>query len=170
MDLSKVSSGKDFPNEVNVVVEVPAGSPVKYEFDKESGFVMVDRFMYTAMAYPFNYGFVPHTHADDGDPVDVLVLSSHPVQSGSVIAARPIGVLEMEDEAGIDHKVLAVPTKKIDPFFATIEDIADLNETLLAQIKHFFEHYKELEPNKWVKVKEFHGRERALEDIKSSQE
>lgn len=170
MDLSKISKGKDFPNEVNVVIEVPAQSPVKYEFDKDAGAVVVDRFMYTAMAYPFNYGFVPHTHADDGDPVDVLVLSSHPVQSGSVIAARPIGVLEMEDEAGIDHKVLAVPTKKIDPFYADVEDIKDLNETLLGQIKHFFEHYKELEPNKWVKVKEFKGGDAAREDIQKAAE
>lgn len=166
MNLSKLSVGKNPPDEVNVLVEIPQGSPIKYEMDKESGFVIVDRFAFTTMVYPFNYGFVPNTHAEDGDPVDVLVISTYPVHPGTVIPARPIGMLEMEDEEGIDTKILAVPTKKVDPFYTEIEDISDLNETAKKKIQHFFNHYKELEKGKWVKTRNFLGKKEALEAIK----
>ncbi len=166
MNLSKLSVGKNPPTEVNVLIEIPQGSSVKYELDKESGFVMVDRFNFTAMFYPFNYGFIPATHAEDGDPVDVLVISSYSVAPGTVIPARPIGMLEMEDEAGIDTKIIAVPAKKVDPFFAKVEDIADLDEMTKKKIQHFFNHYKELEPGKWVKTKNFLSKEKAEEAIK----
>src|SRR3990167_3056877 len=128
MNLSKLTSGKNPPEEIYVLIEIPQGSAIKYEMDKTSGFIMVDRFNYTAMSYPFNYGFIPGTSAEDGDPVDVLVISSYAVSPGTVIAARPIGMLEMEDEAGIDTKILAVPTKKIDPAYVTVIDIGDLPE------------------------------------------
>ena len=166
MNLSKLSTGKNPPEEVNVIVEIPAGSSIKYELDKESGVVMVDRFGYTAMFYPFNYGFIPNTHAEDGDPVDVLIISTYQVAPGCGIAVRPIGMLEMEDEEGVDTKIIAVPTKKIDPFYAHIEDVSDLDETTKKKIKHFFDHYKELEPNKWVKTRDFLGKEKAYENIK----
>src|SRR3989338_3244717 len=156
--MQNISRGKKFPEEINVFVEIPQGSSIKYELDKESGVIFVDRFMYTAMAYPFNYGFIPNTKADDGDPVDVLVISSEPVHPGVVIASRPIGMLEMEDEAGIDTKILAVPTAKVDPFMAHISDIDDIDETTKEKIRHFFEHYKELEKGKWVKLKNFKNR------------
>ena len=161
-----MSVGKNPPDEVNVVIEIPQGSPIKYEMDKESGFMKVDRFAFTTMVYPFNYGFVPNTHAEDGDPVDVLVISTYPVHPGAYIACRPIGMLEMEDEEGIDTKILAVPTKKVDPFFADVEDIEDLNETVKKKVQHFFNHYKELEVNKWVKTKNFLPKKKALEVIK----
>ena len=168
MDISKISPGKNVPEEVNVFVEIPQGSSIKYELDKESGAIMVDRFGYTAMFYPFNYGFVPGTHAEDGDPVDVLVISTYVVAPGCVIPVRPVGMLEMEDEAGIDTKIIAVPTVKVDPFFANIKDIGDIDEATKAKIKHFFNHYKELEPNKWVKTKSFLGKDKALAAIKKS--
>ncbi|MFA9288552.1 MAG: inorganic diphosphatase [Weeksellaceae bacterium] len=168
MDLSKLSTGKNPPAEVNVLIEITQGTYVKYEVDKESGYVMVDRFSYTSMPYPFNYGFIPNTKAEDGDPTDVLVISSQPVTLGTVIAVRVIGMLEMEDEAGIDTKIIAVPTKKIDPFYANVEEITDLDQATLAKIKHFFDHYKELEPNKWVKTKDFLGKEKAYESITQS--
>lgn len=167
MNIQHVSIGKNPPEEVNVIIEIPAGSSIKYELDKESGVVMVDRFGYTAMFYPFNYGFIPQTHAEDGDPVDVLVISTYAVSPGCGIAVRPIGMLEMEDEAGIDTKIIAVPTKKIDPFFAHIEDIGDLDETTKKKIQHFFNHYKELEPNKWVKTRNFLDKQAAYENIKT---
>ena len=170
MDLQKISKGEKFPEEVNVVIEIPQNSAVKYEIDKESGALMVDRFLYTSMTFPFNYGFIPQTKAKDGDPVDVLVLSSSPVVAGSVIKARPIGMLEMEDEAGLDNKIIALPTVKIDPFVAHINDVADLDEATKAKIKHFFETYKQLEPNKWVKTKAFLGKKEALADIEASKE
>lgn len=168
MNLSKLSPGKNVPDEINVVVEIPQGSYVKYEMDKDSGFVMVDRFAFTSMAYPFNYGFMPGTLAADGDPTDVLVISTYPVNPGCVIAVRPIGMLEMEDEAGVDTKILAVPTRKIDPFYADVEEITDLPEAIRNKIRHFFERYKELEPGKWVKLKDFKGRVAAHEDIRNS--
>lgn len=167
MDIKKLSSGKNVPEEVNVFVEIPQGSSIKYELDKESGVVMVDRFNFTAMFYPFNYGFIPNTHAEDGDPVDVLVISSYSVAPGTVIPARPIGMLEMEDEAGIDTKIIAVPTVKVDPFFSNIHDVKDLDEMTKKKIQHFFNHYKELEPGKWVKTKSFLGKEDAFKSIKS---
>lgn len=168
MDLSKLSSGKNVPEEVNVFIEIPQGSYIKYEIDEESGVLMADRFHYTAMGYPFSYGFVPHTHGEDGDPIDVMVISTYPLYPGISIAARPIGMLEMEDEEGIDTKIIAVPTKKIDPFNAHIEDIGDVDDATKNKIKHFFDHYKELEPNKWVKSKAFLNKEAAYEAIKKS--
>ena len=166
MNLSKLTSGKNPPEEINVLVEIPQGSAIKYEMDKVSGFIMVDRFNYTAMSYPFNYGFIPGTSAEDGDPVDVLVISSYAVSPGTVIAARPIGMLEMEDEAGIDTKIIAVPTKKVDPFYSDLEDINNLDEMIKKKIQHFFNHYKELEPGKWVKTRNFLNKEKALEAVK----
>jgi len=168
MNLNKLTAGKNPPEEINVFVEIPQGSSIKYELDKESEVVFVDRFAYTAMFYPFNYGFIPQSHAEDGDPVDVLVISTYPVAPGTVIPARPIGMLEMEDEEGIDTKIIAVPTKKVDPFLSKIEEIDDLDQTTKEKIKHFFDHYKELEPGKWVKTRNFLGKEKALEVIKKS--
>jgi len=170
MDLSKIPAGKNPPEDIYVVIEIPQGSSIKYEVDKESGAVFVDRFLYTAMYYPFNYGFIPNTLADDGDPEDVLVVSSEPVAPGSVIRCRPIGMLEMEDEEGIDTKVIAVPVSKIDKSFDNINNVFDLPQATLNKIKHFFEHYKELEPGKWVRVKEFKGKEEALDDIQKAVE
>ena len=168
MNISKLSVGKNPPQEVNVFIEIPQGSSIKYELDKESGVVMVDRFNFTAMFYPFNYGFIPGTKAEDGDPTDVLVISSYSVAPGTVIPSRPIGMLEMEDEAGIDTKIIAVPTSKVDPFFSKINDISDLDEMTKKKIQHFFNHYKELEPGKWVKTKSFLGKEAAYKDIQKS--
>ncbi len=168
MDIKKIPAGKNPPEEINVVIEIPEGSQVKYELDKESGAIFADRFLYTSMQFPFNYGFIPNTLAEDGDPVDVLVISPKPVFPGIVLPARPIGMLEMEDEAGIDTKIIAVPIKKIDPFMAHIEDVKDLPEALKNKIKHFFDHYKELEPGKWVKTKEFLPKEKAYEEIKKA--
>lgn len=168
MNLLKLTAGKNPPEEVNVFIEISQGSSIKYELDKQSGVVMVDRFAYTAMFYPFNYGFIPQTHAEDGDPVDVLLISTYPVAPGTVIPARPIGMLEMEDEEGIDTKIIALPTKKVDPFFSNVEDIAQLPDATKNLIKHFFDHYKELEPKKWVKTKDFLAKENAYEAIKKS--
>lgn len=168
MDLAKIPAGKNPPSEINVVIEIPHGSVVKYEIDKKSSALFVDRFLYTSMFFPFNYGFIPRTHADDGDPVDVVVISSLPVAPMSVIPVHPIGLLQMEDEAGPDNKIIAVPTEKIDPAFANIKDIQDLNDHLKQRIKHFFESYKELEPGKWVKIGNFLPREAAEEEIRKS--
>ncbi len=162
----KLGPGEKAPEVVNVLIEIPMGSYIKYEVDKETGLVKVDRILYTAMIYPFNYGFIPCTLEEDGDPVDVLVLGYEPLAPGVVIEARPIGVLEMEDEEGPDAKIIAVPKDKIDPRFKGINDISDLPEALREKIKHFFEHYKELEPGKWVKVTGWKGREEALKRIK----
>jgi len=153
MDISKVAIGDNAPREVNVVIEVPLRSdPIKYEFEKDSGAIFVDRFLYTSMFYPCNYGFVPHTLADDGDPVDVMVVGRMPVQPGAVLPARVIGVLELEDEAGGDEKILAVPAPKITPLYEKVNSWTDIPEIDLDRIRHFFEHYKDLEPNKWVSV------------------
>ena len=168
MNISKLSVGKNPPQEVNVFIEIPQGSSVKYELDKESGIIMVDRFNFTAMFYPFNYGFIPGTSAEDGDPADVLVISSYSVQPGAVIPSRPIGMLEMTDEAGIDTKIIAVPTLKVDPFFSKVNDVSNLDEMTKKKIQHFFNHYKELEPNKWVKIKNFLSKEEAYKAIKKA--
>lgn len=153
MILEHIAIGKKAPEEVNVVIEVPMGvSPVKYEMDKDSGAIVVDRFVQTAMHYPCNYGFIPHTLSADGDPVDVLVLTRFPLVSGCVIAVRPIGVLLMEDDGGKDEKIIAVPTVKLDPYYANVNSCQDLPEVFTAQIQHFFEHYKDLEKGKWVKI------------------
>ncbi len=164
--MQNLKPGKNPPEEINVLIEIPQGSLVKYELDKESGFMFVDRFAFTTMGYPANYGFIPNTMSGDGDPVDVLVLSVYPVQSGTVIPAIPIGVLEMEDESGIDWKVIAVPPLKVDPFFGKYTDFTEIEESIKNRIKHFFEHYKELEPGKWVKVKDWHGKKMALEEVR----
>jgi len=160
MNLDKISYGEN-PDKVKAVIEIPYGSNIKYEIEKESGAVVVDRVMYSAMFYPANYGFVPNTLANDGDPADILVLTEYPLAPGSVINCRLIGVLIMEDEAGMDEKLLAVPTSKIDPSFDGIQSIEDLPKPTLAKIKNFFETYKMLEPNKWVKVKDYAGKDEA---------
>lgn len=163
MNLEKLSIGKNAPHEVNVVIEVSMGSsPVKYEMDKDSGALFVDRFVHTAMYYPCNYGFVPHTLSGDGDPADVLVLTTAPIVAGAVIAARPIGVLMMEDDGGKDEKILAVPTTKTHTYYENIQEYTDLPETLLNQIQHFFEHYKDLEKGKWVKVTGWKNKQSAI--------
>ncbi|GDX62113.1 inorganic pyrophosphatase [Candidatus Levyibacteriota bacterium] len=169
MNFNKISAGKN-PKEgdVNVFVEIPKDGNIKYEIDKESGVIFVDRFLYTAMSYPFNYGFVPNTLSDDGDALDVLVLSDQKVMPGVIIPSKIIGVLEMEDEEGLDAKVLAVPTMKIDPIYGVFEDIKDVPEAIKNKIKHFFENYKTLEPKKWIKVKEWKGKAEALEIVKKS--
>jgi inorganic pyrophosphatase len=165
MDILKLTAGDNAPEEINVFVEIPQGSSIKYEIDKDSGFLFVDRFLHTAMAYPFNYGFIPQTNADDGDAVDVLLISSLPVTPGSVVRARPIGMLEMEDEAGADNKILAVPITKTDAHFADVQNITDVSDHTKNKIKHFFESYKTLETGKWVKVKNFLDKKAALEEI-----
>ncbi len=162
MDISKISVGKDAPNNVNVVIENTAGgTPVKYELDKDSGALFVDRFVHTPMFYPANYGFVPNTLGGDGDPVDVLVYSQHAIMPGAVIAARPVGVLVMEDDGGQDEKILAVPVSKTHPMFDSIQEYSDLPQILLDEIEHFFTHYKDLEKGKWVKMKGWEGSEKA---------
>jgi len=166
MDIAKISIGKDAPNDVNVIIENPAGGdPVKYEIDKESGALMVDRFVHTAMFYPANYGFVPNTLGGDGDPDDVLVYAQYPLAPGAVINARPVGVLVMEDDGGQDEKILAVPVSKTHPYFDDVKEYSDLPQILLDQIEHFFTHYKDLEKGKWVKIKGWEGSARAKELI-----
>lgn len=153
-----------------VFIEIPIGSGVKYEVDEETGELKVDRFLYTAFKYPFNYGYIKGTRGGDGDPMDVVVLSSEPVVPGVVIKCHAIGVLETEDEEGIDAKVIAVPTAKIDPFYGVWNDIKDIPEALLNKIKHFYENYKTIEPGKWVKVKEFKSAGEAEKQIKEAEE
>lgn len=168
MDIKKIKVGKNPPEEINVFIEIPKDNNIKYELDKETGVIFVDRFLYTAMSYPFNYGFVPNTLSEDGDPIDVLVLSEHAVMPGVVIPAHVIGMLEMEDEEGIDTKILAVPTVKVDPLFGVYKDITDVPEAIKNKVKHFFENYKTLEPGKWVKLKEWKGKEVTLEAVKKA--
>jgi len=169
MNLDKLSIGKNPPQEINVAIEIPAGSaPVKYELDKESGALLVDRFIHTPMHYPVNYGFVPHTLSDDGDPIDACVLTPHPIVPGCVIATRPVGVLMMEDESGVDEKLLCVPVDKLHPYYSNVKSVQDLPQIVLDQIGHFFEHYKDLESGKWVKVQGWEGVEKAHEMIKAA--
>lgn len=166
MDLNKISAGEKAPAEVNVLIEVPMGSdPVKYEFDKELGTIAVDRFVQTAMFYPCNYGFIPSTLSKDGDPVDVLVVCNYPIIPGAIIKVRPIGVLIMEDESGMDEKILAVPTTKLDPYYSNINSYKDLPEIFIAKIKHFFESYKALEKGKWVRVDGWQDEKEAMKII-----
>lgn len=166
MILDNIPAGKDLPNDFNVVIEIPAnGAPIKYELDKDSGAVFVDRFMGTAMFYPANYGFIPQTLSEDGDPVDVLVVTPFALSPGVVVRSRALGMLKMEDEAGIDGKVIAVPVEKLCPMYKNIKSLDDLPELLLQQIKHFFEHYKDLEKGKWVKVQDMVGIEGAHAEI-----
>lgn len=169
MDINKVPVGTKPPYEVNVVIEVPLRSdPIKYEFDKESGAIVVDRFLYTTMFYPCNYGFIPHTLAADGDPIDVMVIGRMPVQPGAVIAVRPIGVLELEDEAGGDEKILAVPLPKITMLYDKVMSWRDIPEIDLKRIQHFFEHYKDLEPEKWTRVGSWRDLETAHDLIRQA--
>jgi inorganic pyrophosphatase len=171
MDITKISAGKDLPNQINVIIEVPMNAnPVKYEMDKESGAIFVDRFLATPMYYPCNYGFIPNTLSDDGDPADVLVISDYPVVPGAVIAAKPIGVLIMEDEKGMDEKILAVPAKKLNSAYENVESYKELPESLLNKISHFFERYKDLEKGKWVKVKGFEDAAKAKQLIQEALE
>ena len=158
MDIKKIPAGINFPEDINVIIEVAVGSePIKYEIDKNSGALFVDRYLFTPMTYPCNYGFVPHTLSDDGDPIDVLVATTRPIIPGAVINCRPIGVLLMTDEAGQDEKIIAVPTTKLSERYKNVSSYTDLPEITLKQIEHFFEHYKDLEPNKWVKIDSWKG-------------
>ena len=171
MNLDKVTSGKDLPNEINVIIEIPAhADPVKYEVDKETGAMFVDRFMGTAMHYPCNYGYVPHTLSKDGDPADVLVVTPVPLITGSVIACRPVGVLKMTDESGDDAKILAVPTTKLCRSYECVNELADMPQLLVNQIAHFFEHYKDLDEGKWVRVEGWGGAEDAKAELLASVE
>ncbi|AEF04988.1 inorganic diphosphatase [Alteromonas sp. KS69] len=169
MSLNDIPAGKNLPEEVNVVIEIPAhADPVKYEVDKDSGAMFVDRFMATCMHYPTNYGYVPNTLSEDGDPVDVLVMTPFPLLAGSVIRCRPIGVLNMTDESGKDAKVLAVPIDKLSTIYRKVQETEDAPELLLQQIEHFFSHYKDLEPGKWVKIDGWAGSAAAKEEIVAS--
>ena len=153
MNIDLIPVGDDPPNSLNVIIEVPVGGePIKYELDKEAGTLVVDRFLYTAMRYPGNYGFIPHTLSNDGDPIDVLIANSKPIISGAVCNCRPVGVLYMQDEAGGDEKIIAVPSDKVSPIYRKIMNYSDLPEMLLSRIAHFFNHYKDLESGKWVKI------------------
>jgi inorganic pyrophosphatase len=166
MSLDRVPSGRNLPDDINVIIEIPAhGEPIKYEVDKESGAMFVDRFMSTAMHYPCNYGYIPHTLSEDGDPVDVLVITPIPLITGVVVRCRPVGMLKMTDEAGIDAKLIAVPVEKLCGLYKDVQKPEDLQPLLLAQISHFFEHYKDLEKGKWVKVEGWMGVDDARAEI-----
>jgi inorganic pyrophosphatase len=169
MNLDRVGPGKCFPNEINVIIEIPTDAdPVKYELDKDTGAMFVDRFMNTAMHYPCNYGYVPQTLSKDGDPVDVMVVTTYPLIPGSVIACRPIGVLKMTDESGDDAKILAVPNDKCSRMYRDVQDFRDMPSGVLEQIAHFFEHYKDLDEGKWVRVDGWGGVDEAKDEMMSS--
>jgi inorganic pyrophosphatase len=169
MRLDAIPIGKNPPDDVNVIIEVPVGGePIKYEMDKASGTLFVDRFLYTPMRYPGNYGFVPHTLSEDGDPIDVLICNTRAIVPGAVLNCRPVGVLVMEDEAGGDEKIIAVPSNKITRRYENVKNATDLPEITRQQIQHFFEHYKDLEPGKWVKMKEWGDADRARRMITDS--
>lgn len=158
MRIDAISIGNTPPDDINVIIEVPVGGqPIKYEMDKEAGTLVVDRFLYTPMTYPGNYGFVPHTLSDDGDPIDVLVCNTRPLVPGCVINVRPVGVLIMEDNAGQDEKIIAVPSNHLTKRYEKVSEVQDLPDITLQQIAHFFEHYKDLEPGKWVKIGDWQG-------------
>lgn len=166
MSLNLVSPGKDLPYDFNVIIEIQMnGAPIKYEVDKESGAIFVDRFMSTAMHYPCNYGYIPQTLSEDGDPVDVLVITPFALMPGVVVRCRTIGMLKMSDESGVDAKLVAVPVDKLSVLYQNVKSVRDLSPLTLAQISHFFEHYKDLEPGKWVKVEEWEGVEAAHAEI-----
>lgn len=166
MPLSRVCAGANVPDEVNVIIENPmGGDPVKYELDKETGAMFVDRLLHTAMQYPGNYGFIPNTLSGDGDPVDILVVGQTPVMPGCVLPARPIGVLMMEDEAGMDEKIIAVPADRLHPYHEDVLSVDDLRPILREKIAHFFTHYKDLEKGKWSKVANWGGAEEAKKMI-----
>lgn len=169
MSLMEIKSGKDIPNEINVIIEIPMrGEPVKYEVDKDSGALFVDRFMATAMFYPANYGYIPQTLSEDGDPVDVLVVTPVPLISGAVISCRVVGMLKMTDESGVDAKLLAVPTTKLSTMYQSVQTYLDLPQPLLLSLEHFFKHYKDLEAGKWVKIDGWVGPEAARDEIMAS--
>ena len=169
MGLMNIKSGRDVPNEINVIIEIPMrGEPVKYEVDKESGALFVDRFLSTAMFYPANYGYIPQTLSEDGDPVDVLVVTPLPLNSGSVIRARVVGMLKMADESGIDAKLLAVPVSKLTKMYDHVNTYKDLPRELLLSLEHFFTHYKDLEEGKWVKIEGWEGPDLAKKEIMDS--
>jgi inorganic pyrophosphatase len=169
MSLEKISSGRDLPKEINVIIEIPMhGEPVKYEVNKESGALFVDRFLTTPMFYPTNYGYIPHTLSEDGDPVDVLVVTPSPLVGGSVIPCRPVGMLKMTDESGVDAKILAVPINKLTKIYQSIQTHEDMPRHLLSSVEHFFSHYKDLEEGKWVKLNGWGGPEEAFEEIMAS--
>ena len=167
MDISKIKVG-NIPDKINAIIEIPYGSSIKYELDKESGAVFVDRVMASAVFYPANYGFIANTLADDGDPVDILVLNEYPIQAGAVIPCRLIGVLVMEDESGMDEKLLALPTSKVDARYEDIKSLDDVPKATLAKIKNFFETYKILEKDKWVKVQDFKDTKAAVEILEKA--
>ncbi len=169
MSLMNISAGRDVPNEVNVIIEIPMNAgPVKYEVDKETGALFVDRFMATAMYYPANYGYIPKTLSEDGDPVDVLVITPTPLVSTAVIPCRVVGMLKMADESGVDAKLLALPITKLCKFYESIQSYTDLPSHLLASLEHFFSHYKDLEEGKWVKIDGWEGVDAARNEIMSS--
>jgi inorganic pyrophosphatase len=166
MRIDAISIGKNPPHDVNVIIEVPVGGePIKYEMDKDAGTLVVDRFLYTAMRYPGNYGFIPHTLSGDGDPCDVLVANTRAIGPGAVMSVRPVGVLLMEDEAGGDEKIIAVPSSKLTQRYDKVRTYSDLPDITLQQIQHFFEHYKDLEPGKWVNVVGWGGPDEARAEI-----
>lgn len=163
MDISKIETGQNPPDDVNVIIEVPlGGDPIKYEIDKSSGAMFVDRYLYTEMRYPCNYGFVPHTLSLDGDPIDVMVVGNRPLVPGSVVRARPVGVLMMTDDKGQDEKILAVPHQALTPYYDKITTYQDLPTILVSKIEHFFKHYKDLETGKWSKTEGWMGIELSL--------
>ncbi len=164
--LENIRAGCDLPKIINVIIEIPQGSNVKYEVDKESGAIVVDRFVATSTYYPANYGYIPKTLADDGDPTDALVITPHPIIAGSVIKCRPVGILNMEDESGVDEKVIAVPLSKVTTLYDNINELSDLPKLLIDQIKNFFETYKNLEDGKWVKITGWEDRQSAYDKIK----
>ncbi len=169
MNVDNIPIGENPPWDINVIIEVPLGSdPVKYEMDKASGALMVDRFLHTAMFYPCNYGFVPHTLSEDGDPVDVMVVGRVPILPGAIVRSRPVGVLVMEDEAGQDEKIVAVPIDKLHPYYTGVSSYRDLPKILLDQIAHFFNHYKDLEEGKWVKIKRWGEADEACRMIETA--
>lgn len=169
MLLDKIPTGANPPDDFNVVIEVPlGGEPIKYEIDKASGAMFVDRYLYTSMRYPCNYGFIPHTLSEDGDPLDVMVVGNRALVPGAVVRARPVGVVLMEDEKGVDEKVLAVPHPKLTRYYDNVADYTSLPPILVDRILHFFEHYKDMEPNKWVKVQSVEGLDVARRIISES--
>lgn len=169
MSYNNIPPGKDAPNDIYVVIEIPTNSdPIKYEVDKDSDALFVDRFLGTPMFYPANYGYIPNTLSEDGDAADVMVITPYPVVAGSVIRCRPVGMLRMEDESGMDAKIVAVPHEKLTPMYKNVQEHTDLPELLIKQIEHFFTHYKDLEPGKWVKISGWGGSEEAKQEIVKS--
>lgn len=169
MSYNNIPPGKDAPNDIYVVIEIPTNSdPIKYEVDKDSDALFVDRFVGTPMFYPANYGYIPNTLSEDGDAADVMVVTPYPVVAGSVIRCRPVGMLRMEDESGIDAKIVAVPHEKLTPIYKNVQEYTDLPELLLKQMEHFFTHYKDLEPGKWVKISGWGGSDDAKQEILKS--